>query len=97
MSFTATFFQTAALGNFPVLPFVRAAVGVSALAGLAMFFKPLLTGIARALIMVVHPRLSKDEQASRRLMRDAQLFKRMINASQGPSDAAELRAMSARD
>lgn len=96
MSFTATFFQTAALGNFPVLPFVRATVGISALAGVAMFFKPLLTGIARALVMVVHPRLTKDQQAARRLMRDAQLFKRMINASQGPGDAAELRAMAAR-
>lgn len=96
MSFTATFFQTSGFGSFPIIPFVRGAVGVSALAGLAMFFKPLLTGIARALVLVVRPRLTKDELASRRQMRDAQLFQRMINASQGPSHAAELRAMAAR-
>jgi hypothetical protein len=96
VSFTATFFQTAAIGNFQVIPLVRGVVGLSALAGVAIFFKPLLTGIARALVLAVRPRLTREEQASRRHMRDAQLFKRMINSSQGASHAAELRAMAAR-
>ena len=96
MSFTATFLQTAAVTNFQIIPFVRGAVGLSAFAGLVMFFKPLLTGIARALVLMVRPRLTRDEQAARRQMRDAKLMQRMINSSQGPSHAAELRAMAAR-
>jgi hypothetical protein len=47
-------------------------------------------------VLTVRPRLSREQQAARRHMRDAQLFKRMINASQGPSDAAELLALAAR-
>jgi hypothetical protein len=96
VSFTATFLQTAGVANFQVLPFVRGALGLSAFAGLVVFFKPLLTGIARALVLVVRPRLTRDEKAARRQMHDAQLFQRMINSSQGPSHAAELRAMAAR-
>ena len=77
----------------PVLPLVRGVLGVSAFAGLIVFFKPLLTGIARALVLMVRPRLTKDELAARRHMRDAKLLQRMINSSQGPSHAAELRAL----
>lgn len=94
MSFTASLFQTSA--NVPVMPVIRGVIGLSAFAGLAMFFKPLLTGIARALVLVVRPRLTKEELLARRQLRDARLMQRMINSSQGPSHAAELRAMMAR-
>ena len=96
MSFTASFFQTAVLADFSVLPFVGGVVGLLALAALVMLFRPLLTGIARALVLVMRPHLTRDQKAARRHMRDAQLFQRMINASQGPNDAAELRALAAR-
>ena len=96
MSFTASFLQTAGMADFPLLPFVGSALGLVALAALVMLFRPLLTGIARAMVLVVRPRLTRDEQAARRQMRDAQLFQRMINSSQGPNDVAELRAMAAR-
>jgi hypothetical protein len=56
VSFTASLFQSASL--VPVLPLVQGIVGVSALAGFLVFFKPLLTGIARALVLLVRPRLS---------------------------------------
>ncbi|MDL2356454.1 MAG: hypothetical protein QFF03_14470, partial [Pseudomonadota bacterium] len=79
MSITANLFQAATLGAFQVLPFVRAALSLSAFAGLAMFFKPLLTGIVRALVLVVRPRLSKEEKLARRHMRDALMLQRMIN------------------
>jgi hypothetical protein len=75
---------------------VRVTFQVSVYGALAMFFKPLLTGIARALVLVVKPRRTKDEIAARRQMRDAQLLQRMINSSNGPSHAAELRALAAR-
>jgi hypothetical protein len=93
VSFTASFFQTAAIDGLVLLP---GALGLFALAALLMLFRPLLTGIVRALVLVVRPRLTRDEKAARRQMRDAQLFQRMINASQGANDAAELRAMAAR-
>ena len=99
MSFAASFFQTAFLADVPLLPFVRGFLGLAALAALAalvMLFRPLLSGIARALVLVVRPHRTREEKAARRQMRDAQLFQRMINASQGPNDATELRAMAAR-
>ena len=94
MSFTASLFQTSS--NIPVAPVIRAVIGMSVFAGLAMFFKPLLTGIARALLLLVRPPLTKEERQARRQMRDAQMLQRMINASHGPSHAAELRALAAR-
>lgn len=64
---------------------------------LAIVFKPMLRGIARAALLVVKPKLSKEERLQRRLMRDTMLFKRMLNSMEGtPSLTAELRAMAAR-
>jgi hypothetical protein len=48
-----------------VQPVVNGMLGVAASAGLIVFFKPLLTGIIRALVMVVHPRRRKEEQSAR--------------------------------
>ena len=84
------------MANVQFMPIARGLLGVSAIAGLAVFFKPLLTGIVRALVLTVRPRLTREEQAARRQMRDAQMLQRMINSSQGPSHAAELRALAAR-
>ncbi|HEU4376711.1 MAG TPA: hypothetical protein VFS02_24665 [Telluria sp.] len=78
------------------MPLVHAILGVALLAGFIVLFKPLLTGIVRALVLTVRPRLSKDELAARRHMRDAKMLQRMINSSQGPSHAAELRALGSR-
>lgn len=62
-----------------------------------LLFKPLLRGIGRALMLVVKPKLSKEERLQRRLMRDAMMLNRMLNSLEGaPSHAAELRAMAAR-
>jgi hypothetical protein len=80
----------------PLLPLMRGLLSVSALAALLIFFKPLLSGIVRALVLVVRPRRTKEEQSARRQMRDSQMLQRMINSSQGPSHAAELRAMASR-
>jgi hypothetical protein len=96
VSLTANLLQTVSVSNVQVLPLVRGALGVSAFAGLTVFFKPLLTGIVRALVLVVRPRRSKEEQTARRQMRDAQMLQRMIDSSHGPSHAAELRAMASR-
>ena len=75
---------------------MRGVFSFAAIAGLLVFFRPLLVGIARALFLVISPRLTKEERQARRQMRDAQMLQRMINASHGPSHAAELRALAAR-
>jgi hypothetical protein len=59
-------------------------------------FRPLLVGMARAALLAVRPRLSREQRAARAHQRDARLLQRMINASSGPSQAAELRAIAAR-
>ncbi len=60
---------------------------------LLVLFKPLLTGIVKALIVAVKPRLSKEERIARRAMRDSMMMQKMMNSATGPSDMAELRAM----
>jgi hypothetical protein len=94
VSFSASLFQT--VSGVPVQPVVNGLLGVAASAGLIVFFKPLLTGIFRALVMVVRPRRRKEQQSARRNMRDAEVLERMIDASQGPGHAAELRAIAPR-
>ncbi|MES2760152.1 MAG: hypothetical protein V4693_22480 [Pseudomonadota bacterium] len=94
MSTTATLLQATA--NVQILPLLRGALGLSALAGFVLFFKPLLLGIFRALVLTVRPRRTKEERIARRQLLDARQFQRIINASQDPSQAAELRALSAR-
>ena len=79
-----------------IFPLVRGLFSLAAVAGLLVFFRPLLVGIVRAMYLVVRPRLTKEERLARRHMRDAQMLQRMINSSHGPSHAAELRALAAR-
>jgi hypothetical protein len=72
MSFAATLFQT----PMTALPFMQlfiSMVQLTLLGGLLMFFRPLLVGIARALVLVVRPRPTKDELAARRKLRNASL------------------------
>jgi hypothetical protein len=66
VSFTASIYQTVGFSGVPLLPLVRGLLGVSALAGLLIFFKPLLVGIFRALVLVVRPRRTKEQQRARR-------------------------------
>ena len=68
MSFSATLFQTPVMA----LPFTHLLLGMvqlTLLGGILMFFRPLLIGIARALVLVVRPRPTKDELAARRKLR----------------------------
>jgi hypothetical protein len=68
MSFSATLF----LSPVMALPFTHLLLGMvqlTLLGGILMFFRPLLVGIARALVLVVRPRPTKDELAARRKKR----------------------------
>jgi hypothetical protein len=53
---------------------VRGVFSLSVLVGLAMFFRPLLTGLARALVLALRPRLTAEQLASRRQLHDARLL-----------------------
>lgn len=88
MSFTDTLFQ----GPVTALPFAELATGMVQLAILGavlMFFRPLLIGIARALVLVVRPRLTKDELAARRKLQAKP-------ARPAQADAPDVRALGSR-
>jgi hypothetical protein len=92
MSFTATLFQ----GPLTALPFMQlftSMVELVLLGGLLMFFRPLLIGIARALVLVVRPRPTKDELAARRKLRDAQLARQAAATAAAVAAPAEVRAL----
>jgi hypothetical protein len=70
MSFSATLFQLP-LTALPFSQLLLCMVQLTLLGGVLMFFRPLLVGIARALVLVLRPRPTKDELAARRTLRDA--------------------------
>ena len=70
MSFTATLFQTP-VTNLPFAQLATSMVQLTVLGAVLMFFRPLLIGIARALVLVVRPRPTKDELAARRKLAQA--------------------------
>lgn len=94
MSTTAIFAQQTA-ANFG--PLLRVLPGLAGLAALLLLFRPLLAGLLRAALLVLRPRLSRDELKARAQMRSRQILQRMIASSSDPSLTAELRAMAARD
>ena len=76
---------------------IQLALAAVVTVGLLVLFKPLLRGCARAAVLLVKPKLTKEERLQRRQMRDAMMLKRMLNTSEcGASHAAELRAMASR-
>lgn len=94
MSFSSSLFQSGAA--VPVLPLVGAMLAVVLLAGLAVFFQPLLAGIAKATLLLLRPRRTKDELAARRQLRDIALMKKTINSAHGVTQTAELHAFASR-
>ncbi|WP_229205591.1 MULTISPECIES: hypothetical protein [unclassified Duganella] len=83
--------------DFSLFAAIKLALVIAVSGGLLVLFQPLLRGCLRAAVLVVKPKLSKEERLQRRQMRDAMLLKRMLNRSEcDPSHAAELRAMASR-
>lgn len=87
-------FQTVA--GVPVMPIVSLMLGVAVVAGLGVFFKPLLAGLLKAAVLIVRPRLTRDELAARRQLRDIKLMKKMINSAHGITQTAELHSIASR-
>ena len=83
--------------DFSLIAAIKLALVIAVGGGLLVLFQPLLRGCLRAAVLVVKPKLSKEERLQRRQMQDAVLLKRMLNRSDcDPSHAAELRAMASR-
>lgn len=79
-----SFADTLSLAPLAVLPFSQLLTGMVqliVLGAVLMFFRPLLTGIARALVLVVRPRPTKDQLAARRKLNAAKLQAAMPDAS----------------
>ncbi|MFA9216624.1 MAG: hypothetical protein ACEQSK_05910 [Sphingomonadaceae bacterium] len=88
--------QTAAQ-NISLTATLEVSFGLAVTSALLVLFKPLLRGVGRALLLLVKPKLSKEERLQRRQMRDVMLLNRMLNSMEGsPSHAAELRALASR-
>lgn len=87
----------AAALNFSVVSALKLALAGVVTGALLVLFKPLLRGVGRALVLVVRPRLSKEQRLQRRQMRDVVLLNRMLHATDADhSHATELRALAAR-
>jgi hypothetical protein len=87
---------TALLFDINWLPLLGLLARCAAAVAVVLVFRPLLVGLVRAALLVVRPRLTRDERAARAQLRDMRAMERMIAASSGPSHAAELRAIAAR-
>lgn len=61
MSSTANLFHAASvlITTAPVAEVARGVFNLAAVAGLVVFFRPLLTGIGRALVLTVRPRRAR--------------------------------------
>ncbi|RYE81062.1 MAG: hypothetical protein EOO80_02155 [Oxalobacteraceae bacterium] len=70
MSFADTLFG-APLTAVPFAHLLTSMVQLTVLGAVLMFFRPLLIGIARALVLVVRPRPTKDQLAARRKLNTA--------------------------
>ncbi len=77
----------------PIVGMLRTYVMTLLAIAVLVLFKPLLAGIANALIVAIKPRLTTEQRVARRKMRDSMMMRKMMNSASGPSDMAELRAM----
>lgn len=73
-------------------------LALALLAVLLTVFKPLLSGMLRALILTFKPSMTKEQRIAHIHQRDAMTIHRMASAMDGASHnvTAELRAMAAR-
>lgn len=78
---------------------VRPLLGLGATAALAMYFKPLLSGIVRAALLLIKPRKSFEQRIAQNQIIGRKLARRMANDQAGsqPNLAAELRGLAGRD
>ena len=77
----------------------RPLIGFGVFAALVVFFKPLLSGIARAAMLVVSPRQSLEQRELNRRVKDQRYITELARnlEIQHPGLASELRSIALRD
>jgi hypothetical protein len=72
VSLTANLFHVANtyIAAAPLADVARSVFNVTALGGLIVFFRPLLTGIGRALVLTVRPRKTRAQRLARQPQQD---------------------------
>ena len=81
-----------------VIGAARPLLGLGILATMLIVFKPLLVGMLRAALLVIHPSQSREQKSAVRNLRSMLTIRRVANDMDcaSPSMAAELRALAAR-
>jgi hypothetical protein len=81
-----------------VLASARPILGVGILATMLVVFKPLLSGVLHAMLVLLQPKQTRAQKTARRNLRNMLTIRRMANDLDGlsPSMAAELRALASR-
>ncbi|HTD04358.1 hypothetical protein [Undibacterium sp.] len=76
----------------------RPLLGMGILATMLVVFKPLITGVLRAALLIISPRQTKDEKVASRNLRNVMAINSVARDldSTSPSMAAELRALASR-
>ncbi len=64
---TALYAVSAPVLDIPFITVVQVLLALVAIGAFALVFKPLLVGIARALVLVVRPKLSREQRLAREL------------------------------
>lgn len=69
-TFAAAFYAVSApVLDISLLNVLQIALAMVAIGAFALLFKPLLVGIARAMVLVVRPKLSRDERLAQQALK----------------------------
>ncbi len=81
-----------------IIAAARPLLGIGILTTTLIVFKPLIIGMLRAALLLLQPKLSREEKTAKRNLRNILTIRRMANDldNTSPSMAAELRALAAR-
>lgn len=81
-----------------IIASARPLLGFGILATMLIVFKPIIVGFLRAGLLLLQPKLTRDEKTAKRNLRNILTIRRMANDldRSSPSMAAELRALAAR-
>ena len=76
---------------------IRPLIGLGLMASLLLIFKPLLSGVVRAIVLLAFPAKTREQRSALRNVRNMLAIRRAANdAAASPALAAELRALAAR-
>lgn len=76
----------------------RPLLGLGIVATLLIVFKPLIYGMLQAMLVLLHPKLTREQKTAKRNLRNISAIRRVANEldNTSPNMAAELRALASR-